>query len=102
MDPANWGLGAIDGLIVPPGKASNLLNDHLITGLPLMSGSAIFCLCRLFLRFILDKTMRYLYTKTKRKLCLFVCLFEVMLYVPVNSNGHVGTMPSFYWTFTQY
>ena len=40
MGPANWGLGAIDGLIVPPGKASNLLNDHLITGLPLMSGSA--------------------------------------------------------------
>ena len=40
MGPANWGLGAIDGLIVPPGKASNHLNDHLITGLPLMSGSA--------------------------------------------------------------
>ena len=35
MGPANWGLGAIDGLIVPPGKASNLLDDHLITGLPL-------------------------------------------------------------------
>ena len=40
MDPVNWGLEAIDGLIVLPGKASNLLNDHLITGLPLMSGSA--------------------------------------------------------------
>ena len=40
MGPANWGLGAIDGVIVPPGKASNLLNDHLITGLLLMSGSA--------------------------------------------------------------
>ena len=25
---------------MPPGKASNLLNDHLIAGLPLMSGSA--------------------------------------------------------------
>ena len=26
------GLGEIDGLLVPPGKASNLLTDHLITG----------------------------------------------------------------------
>ena len=26
-------------------------------------------------------------------------LFELMLYVPaINSNGHVGTLPSFYWT----
>ena len=30
--PAHWGLGEIDGLLVPPGKASNLLTDHLITG----------------------------------------------------------------------
>ena len=27
-----WGLGKIDGLLVPPGQASNLLTDHLITG----------------------------------------------------------------------
>ena len=27
--PANWGLGEIDGLLVPPGKASYLLTDHL-------------------------------------------------------------------------
>ena len=32
MAPANWGLGEIDGLFVPPGKASNLLSDHPITG----------------------------------------------------------------------
>ena len=31
--PAHWGLGEIDGLPVPPGKAStNILTDHLITG----------------------------------------------------------------------
>ena len=29
--PAHWGLGEIDGLLVPPGKASNLLTNHLIT-----------------------------------------------------------------------
>ena len=32
MGPAHRGLGEIDGLLVPPGKASNLLTDHLITG----------------------------------------------------------------------
>ena len=32
MGSAHWGLGEIDGLNVPPGKASNLLTDHLITG----------------------------------------------------------------------
>ena len=30
--PANWGLGEIDGLLMPPSKASKLLTDHLITG----------------------------------------------------------------------
>ena len=30
--PAHWGLGKIDRLLVPQGKASNLLTDHLITG----------------------------------------------------------------------
>ena len=29
---SSWGLGDIDGLLVPPGKASNLLTDHPITG----------------------------------------------------------------------
>ena len=29
-------------------------------------------------------------------------LFELMLYVPVNSNGHVGMLPPFYGTFTQH
>ena len=29
------------------------------------------------------------------------CLFELMLYVPVNSQGHVGTLPPLYGTFTQ-
>ena len=34
---------------------------------------------------------------------LFDCvLFELMLYVPVKSNGHVGTLPPFYGTFTQH
>ena len=28
----------------------------------------------------------------------FVCLFEYMLYVPINSSGHVGTLPPFYGT----
>ena len=29
--PVHWGIGEIDGLFVPPGKASYLLTDHLIT-----------------------------------------------------------------------
>ena len=29
------------------------------------------------------------------------CLFEFMLYVPVNSYGHFGTLSPFYGTFTQ-
>ena len=33
-------LGEIDGLLVSPGKASNHLTDHLITGEPLMSEPA--------------------------------------------------------------
>ena len=29
----------------------------------------------------------------------FVCLFVlIMLYVPINNNGHVGTLPPFYGT----
>ena len=32
MGPARWDLGEIDGLLVPPGKASKLLTDHLISG----------------------------------------------------------------------
>ena len=28
----------------------------------------------------------------------FVSLFEKMLYVPVNNNDHVGTLPPFYGT----
>ena len=32
MGPVHWGL---DGLVVPPGKASKLLTDHPIAGKPL-------------------------------------------------------------------
>ena len=32
----------------------------------------------------------------------FVCLFELMFYVAVNSKGHVGTLPPFYGTFIQH
>ena len=28
---AYWGLGEMHGLLVPPGKASKLLTDHMIT-----------------------------------------------------------------------
>ena len=31
----------------------------------------------------------------------FVCLCELMLYVLVNSHGHVGMLPLFYGTCTQ-
>ena len=31
----------------------------------------------------------------------FDCLFELMLNVPVNSYGNVGSLPPFNWTFTQ-
>ena len=37
--------------------------------------------------------------------CVIFCLFvmsELMLYVPVNSNGHVGMLPPFYGTSTQH
>ena len=30
--PPNCGLGEIDGLLVPPDKAFNLLPEHLMTG----------------------------------------------------------------------
>ena len=32
MDHRPLGLGEIDGLLVPPGKAAHLLTDYLITG----------------------------------------------------------------------
>ena len=32
MDPRPLGPKEIDGLLVPPGKASSLMTDHLITG----------------------------------------------------------------------
>ena len=32
MDPRPLYLLLVDGLLVPPGKASNLLTDYLITG----------------------------------------------------------------------
>ena len=38
--PAHWGLGEMDGLLVPPGKAAKLLTGHLITGQPLKSEPA--------------------------------------------------------------
>ena len=38
--PRPLGPKEIDGLLVPPGKASTLLTDHLITGLPLKSEPA--------------------------------------------------------------
>ena len=31
----------------------------------------------------------------------FLFVFELMFYVPVNSSGHVGTLPALYGTFTQ-
>ena len=31
----------------------------------------------------------------------YFCLFELMLYVPVNSYGHVGMLHPFYGTFNQ-
>ena len=38
--PAHWDLGEIGGLLVPPGKASKLSTDHVITGNPLRSEPA--------------------------------------------------------------
>ena len=32
---------------------------------------------------------------------VYLVLFELMLYVPVNSYGHVGTLSPFYGTFSQ-
>ena len=33
--------------------------------------------------------------RQKRRELICVCLFELMLHVPVNSNGHVGMLPPF-------
>ena len=33
---------------------------------------------------------------------VFLCLFELMLNVPLNSNGHVWMLPLFYGTFTKH
>ena len=30
---------------------------------------------------------------------ILVCLFELVIYVPVNSNGHIGTFASILWDF---
>ena len=32
----------------------------------------------------------------------FVCLFDFPLYIPVNSYGHIGTLPSLYGHSTQH
>ena len=32
----------------------------------------------------------------------FLCLFELMVYDPVNSNGQCDMLPQFYGTFTQH
>ena len=40
IGPAHRSLGEIDGLLVPPGKASKLMTDNLITGYPLKSEPA--------------------------------------------------------------
>ena len=40
MGPRQLGTKDIDGLIVPLGKASSLLTDHLITGSPVRSEPA--------------------------------------------------------------
>ena len=34
--------------------------------------------------------------------CLSVCLFELWLSVQVNSYGHFGMGPPFYWTSAQH
>ena len=36
---------------------------------------------------------------SRRVVCLFVCLFGLVLYIPVNSYGHVGTVSSPNHTF---
>ena len=32
---------------------------------------------------------------------ILICLFELMLNVPVNSKSHAGTLPPFYGTITK-
>ena len=52
--------------------------------------------------------MYFLYVLLSCYVCMFVhkvtrkvCLFELILNVPVNNKCHVGTVPPFYGTFTQ-
>ena len=47
---------------------------------------------------MLSAQLSHLVLKTST---IFVCLFELMFNVPVNSYGHVGTLPLFYGTFSQ-
>ena len=44
------------------------------------------------------------YEESYAHIQLLFCLSELLLYVPVNKNGHrhVGTIPPFYGTFTQH
>ena len=37
----------------------------------------------------------------KSRMKTFVCLFELILYIPVNSYGHAGTLPPVYGTSVQ-
>ena len=37
----------------------------------------------------------------RNRKCYKFCLFELMFYIPVNSQGHVGRLPPFYGTCTQ-
>ena len=55
---------------------------------------------RLSLGVRIDKGLNH--PRSKSKEVLFVCLFELMFCVPVNSKDHVGTLPPFYGTFTQH
>ena len=43
-----------------------------------------------------DRILMYLYCYS---IIPFICCFELMFNVPVNSYGHVGTLPPFYGTF---
>ena len=53
----------------------------------------------LYLFSLLVHCIYFHFTRGKKK---EIVLFELMLYVPVKSNGHVVTLPPFYGAFAQY
>ena len=61
-----------------------------------------YCEVDLRLCLIFGSFMWLTYSSQLHLHAFIVCLFDMLFSVPVNSNGHVGTLSPFYKTFTQH